>query len=437
MMDPIEYRRFQRVRWTIYLILVLSYMMVYFHRMAPGVLASDLMQAFSTSGAALGSLAAMYYYVYTAMQIPAGVLADNLGPRASVTAGSLVAGAGSILFGLAPEFNTAALGRLLVGLGVSVVFVGLMKANTLWFSERRYGLVSGLTLLLGNLGSILAAGPLALLLLWLSWRNVFIFAGGLSLLLAVITWLWVRNRPEEAGFSALSDTPGKSQPVAREHWLLGLQAVMGNPAVWPGFWVNFGITGTLFAFAGLWGVPLLQDLFALSRSEASLYTTAALAGFAVGCLAMGALSDALRRRKPVILLAGLLSAACWLAMIGLDWRPGWSGLLLYAVLGLSAGGFVVSYGAAKEVVLPHRAGMAIAVVNTGLFLGAALMQPLFGWAMDLAWDGTLIDGVRQYGRESYHNGLWLSFGFTLIALLGGWRLRETGCRNRAVSPHGR
>src|SRR5512134_459375 len=54
--------RFQATRWSIYAVLVVAYMSVYFHRMAPGVVSSELMVAFGTTGAALGSLAAMYYY---------------------------------------------------------------------------------------------------------------------------------------------------------------------------------------------------------------------------------------------------------------------------------------------------------------------------------------------------------------------------------------
>ncbi|NWG87842.1 MAG: MFS transporter [Hydrogenophilaceae bacterium] len=308
MLSPQDYARFQRVRWTVYALLVVSYMLVYFHRMAPGVVAADLMQAFHTTGAQLGSLAAMYYYVYTAMQLPSGILADTLGPRISVTVGAVVAGVGSILFGLAPDLATASAGRFLVGLGVSVVFVGLMRSNTVWFSERRYGLVSGLTLFLGNLGSILAAGPLAALLLWFSWRNVFVAAGLASLLLALLTFLFVRNRPEDAGFPSVRAMAGEAEHALSErHWWHDLKAVLGNRKVWPGFWVNFGVTGSLFAFAGLWGVPLMRDLFGLTRGEASLYTTAALAGFAVGTFFMGWLSDRLHRRRPVILGAGLLS----------------------------------------------------------------------------------------------------------------------------------
>jgi sugar phosphate permease len=426
-------RAFQRTRWTIFTILVVSYMMAFFHRMAPGVVAADLMQAFQTSGAALGSLAAMYYYVYTAMQMPAGILADTLGPRLSAGAGSVVAGFGSILFGLAETFGAASAGRLLVGLGVSVVFVGLMRSNTVWFSERRYGLVSGLTLFLGNLGSILAAGPLAALLGFYSWRSVFVAAGLLSLLLGLLTFWKVRNRPEDAGLPSVRAMEGLAEhAVSERHWWHDLLAVLGNRRVWPGFFINFGITGSLLAFAGLWGVPLMRDAHGLSRGEASLYTTAALLGFAVAAFFFGGFSDRIGRRKPVILGAGLFSCASWLALYALPWGPGWSGLALYAALGLSAGGFVVSYAVAKEWTPPANAGMAIALVNTGLFLGAAIMQPLFGWVMDLTWNGTLRDGVRVYALDDYRNGLLASLGFTVLAVFSTLFLRETHCRNQTV-----
>ncbi len=432
--DPALWRRFQRLRWSTYAILILAYMLVYFHRMAPGVVTSELMATFQTSGAALGSLAAMYYYIYTAMQIPAGVLADTLGARISVTLGCLIAGVGSILFGLAETFAVASSGRFLVGLGVSVVFVGLMRSNTQWFSERNFGFLSGVTLLLGNLGSILAAGPLALLLDITSWRGVFVGIGALSLLNALLTWLFVRSRPEDAGLPSVRELEGLvSHPERHRHWVIDLHGVFVTRAVWPSFFLMFGITGSFFAFAGLWGVPLMRDTFGLDRTAASLYTTAALAGFALGCLAMGSLSDWLGRRKPLLIGTTALSVLAWLALILLPWGPGWSGFLLYAVLGFSGGGFVVGYAAAKEVVAPGVAGMAIALVNTGLFLGAAIMQPAFGWAMDLSWDGTLVDGVRRYARGDYHNGLWLSAGFALLGLIAALFVRETRCRNLTVA----
>ena len=433
-LSPKDRRRFARLRWSGYAVLILAYMTVYFHRMAPGVVAGDLMQAFHASGTALGSLAAMYYYIYTAMQIPAGVLADTLGARIGVSLGCLVAGAGSLLFGLAETIEVASIGRLLVGFGVSVVFVGLMRSNTQWFSEGRYGLISGVTLLLGNLGSILATGPLALLLGITSWRSVFVIMGALSLIIAGLTVWLVRNRPEDVGLPSVRELDGKApHPERHRHWVLDLKGVITTGAVWPSFFVMFGVTGSLFAFAGLWGVPMMRDLYGLDRTGASVYTTLALAGFAVGCLIMGWLSDHLGRRKPVMVGACVLSLLAWLALTLLPWGPGWTGMTLYALLGFSASGFVVGYAAAKEVVPPGVAGMAIALVNTGLFLGAAILQPAFGWVLDLTWEGTLVDGVRRYAWADYRNGLWLSAGFALFALLASLTLRETRCRNLTLT----
>lgn len=431
-----DHAAFQRMRWAIYGVLVLAYMSVYFHRMAPAVVSAELMSTFHTTGAALGSLAAMYYYIYTAMQIPAGVLADTLGTRSAVTVGNLVAGIGSIMFGLAQSFEAASLGRFMVGLGVSVIFVCLMKSNTQWFRDRIYARISGVTLLLGNIGSVLAAGPLAWLLGIFSWRAIFIAIGGLSLLLAVLSLIMVRNRPQDAGFPSLRELEGKSAHAPRaRHWTHDLQQVLRTWRVWPGFWINFGMAGGLFAFAGLWGVPLLRDVYGLSRDEAAQYTTATLLAMAVGTLLVGWISDHLQRRKAVLWVSGVAYVAAWMALLALPWTPGWSGLLLFALLGLSGSGFVLTYPCAKEVCAPALSGMAISLVNTGLFLGAALMQPLFGWVLDLGWAGAVQDGLRLYTADDYQNALWLMLGFAVVALLAVATLTETHGRNLTLDEH--
>ena len=303
-MPSFDRSRFLLARWSIYAILVVTYMLAFFHRMAPAVISADLMAAFQTSGAALGSLAAMYFYIYTGMQIPAGVLADTLGARVTVTAGSLVAGVGSLIFGMAGSFATASLGRALVGLGVSVVFVGLFKSNSVWFSDRNFGMISGLTLLLGNLGAISSAGPLAGVLRSYSWRNVFVVLGVATLVLALLTALLVRNRPEDMGLPSLREMEGKLSHSPRDrHWAGDLKSVLGTWAAWPGLWVGMGMVGSMLAFVGLWAIPFLRDVHGLGRSAGAVYTTTSLAGFAVGSMLAGWLSDRMGRRKPVILAA--------------------------------------------------------------------------------------------------------------------------------------
>ncbi len=432
-MNPYSQSRFLLARWSIYAILVAVYMLAFFHRMAPAVISSDLMKAFSTSGAALGSLAAMYFYIYTAMQIPAGVLADTLGARVTVTAGSLIAGCGSIIFGLAGTFAGASVGRALVGLGVSVVFVGLFKSNSVWFSERNFGMISGLTVLLGNVGAMASAGPLAVVLKSYSWRSVFMALGGITLLLALLTALFVRNRPEDMGFPSMRQMEGKTSHSSSNHsWWDDLKSVVGTRSAWPGLWVGLGMVGSMLAFVGLWAIPFLRDVHGLARSAASAYTTSALAGFAVGSMLGGWFSDRIGRRKPIILGGTLLYATACVGLAYLPWNPGPIGIVQFAVLGLSSGGFIVIFANAKEVVAPALSGMAVGLVNTGLFFGAAVMQPLFGWAMDFSWNGRIENGLRVYAPSDYHTGFLIMLAFSVIAVAGASRIKETNCRNITI-----
>jgi sugar phosphate permease len=426
--------RFVLARWSIFSVLIAAYMLVFFHRMAPAVVSGELMRAFGTTGVALGSLAAMYFYIYTLMQIPAGILADTLGARVTVAVGNLVAGCGSILFGLGETFAVAAMGRALVGLGVSVVFVGLFKSNSVWFSDRHYGRISGLTLLLGNVGAISSAGPLAALLGFYSWRTVFVALGILSLLLAGLTMLLVRNRPEDLGFPSLREMEGKASHERRQNpWWRELLGVLRTRALWPLFWVDLGMVGSMLAFVGLWAIPCLRDTQGLERSAAALYTTLALIGFAGGSMFFGWLSDRLGRRKPVIVAGSSGYLFVSLALAYSPWGAGFSGFLLFFLLGFSAGGFIVTFASAKEVIVPSLAGMAVGLVNTGLFLGAAIVQPLFGWVMDRGWNGALLDGVRIYGLADYRLGLRVMVFCALLAVVGSLLVRETRCRNLTVA----
>lgn len=419
---------YQLAKWSIFAILILTYILVFFHRMAPGVVSEFLMTDFTISATRLGTLSAIYFVVYALMQIPSGVIADTLGTRTSIVSGNLVAGLGSILFGLAPSFEMACFGRFMVGLGVSVVFVSIMKSNSIWFHEKVFGMMSGVTLLLGNLGSIIAAAPLSYLLTLFQWRSIFLGIGCFSLCLALLGFLMVR-RPEDMGFlPPNSGTTGKGLPAGS--WLKNLKNVITTTRVWPGFWVQLGMVGGLYSFMGLWGIPFLRDVYGLTRAHAANHMTVMLMSFALGSFFFGWFSDRIGSRKP-LLVAGVIGyILSWLILIYIPWSPGLSGFLLFGFMGFSGSGFVLTFAAAKEIIHPQLSGMAVSVVNTGCFIGTAAMQPLFGYLADLTWSGTMENEIPVYAWTDYKSGFMAMVVFSLVALAGALCVRETHCRNQ-------
>jgi len=423
---PSVHAHMRRLRWTTFALVIGAYILSFFHRVAPATIAADLQQTFQAGAAALGGVAATYFYIYTIMQVPTGVLVDTLGPRRIVTLGGLIGGAGSILFGLADSLYVLAAGRLLVGLGVSVTFVAALKLNAAWFHDRHFGISTGLTILLGNVGAVLGAAPLAWALDVVSWRTVFVAVGIASLVFAVLTWWRVRNHPGEAGLPSMRELDGHAaHPPHAGHWLEGLRSVVRNRATWPGFWVNLGLAGSYFAFAGLWAVPVLRDVYGMNRETATQHTSLLLIGFALGAFTVGGLSDRVGRRKPVLVGTGLLYLVCWIPfLLHLPLAAPW-GHLLFLAMGIGASSFTLSWACVKEVNRHALSGMATSVANTGAFFGTGILQPLVGRTIDSA--AAVRGGSAAIGAD-YDSGLLILFVFALLGVLAGLRLKETYCR---------
>jgi sugar phosphate permease len=409
-------------RWLALGVVAVAYVLSFFQRFAPAGIAQDLATAFSTSAASLGVLAATYFYIYTVMQIPTGILADTLGPRKILALGGIIGGIGSFMFGFAPTLDWALAGRTLIGLGVSVTFIAMLKLIAVWFEESRFATMVGICMLVGNMGSVLAGAPLSGLAQATGWRGVFIGIGVVSLVLAAACWLIVRDRPDGEGSMA---APRFDRTVV----LAALLAVLGNRATWPAIIVNTGMSGAFFTFAGLWATPYLMQVHSLARPVAATHLSLWFGGFAIGCFFIGTLSDRIGRRKPVLIVASHLYAAIWLLWLSGMTMPLWLSYSLFGLMGILTAGFSLTWACAKEVNPPLLSGMSTSVANMGGFLAGALLQPLVGWIMDLGWQGEMLNGARFYDLATWRHGVLVVALCALMGAIATWWIRETRCRN--------
>lgn len=387
-----------------------GFFLSFFHRVAMGALAPELTETFAISATALGALAGTYFYIYTLMQVPTGIINDTVGPRLALAAGGYVAAAGSVVFGLAETFTMAAVGRTLAGLGVSVAFVSMLKLNANWFAERRFATALGAANVIGMAGALAATAPLAWLITQVSWRAVFVGVGVASFIVATLTLWRVHDAPVE-------------RPAERHgDWRAGLRLVMANRATWAGFFVNFGFSGTYMTFMGLWLVPLLINVHGLSPVAASQHAALVLITFACSAPAVGWLSDRIGVRRPLVAGFGVAYALAWVGWFALPPGVPVATYAMCVATGIVAPAFILSWANAKEVNPRPLAGIATSVVNLGGFLSAGILQPLVGWLVDRgAAQGDLVAGYRW--------GLAALGAFALIGVAGAFALTETRCRN--------
>lgn len=416
-----------RARWGVLLVPALLYFLSYFHRVAPAVVAGDLMAAFAVSAATLGALSAIYPYCFAAMALPGGSLADLLGPRRTLTLGGLSMSVGSILFGMAPGFGVAFAGRLLVGLGASVILIAGLRLAAEWFRTEEFGTVAGAAQSVGSLGAIAGTTPLALLVEQVGWRQGFVTIGALTALLAATCFVTVRDRPAPRDAPAARPKPDE---LGLREIVAGIPSVILNPRSWTVGLISGGIYGGFAAFVGLWGVPYLTQVYELPRVRAANLVGLAALGLLVGAPLLGWLSDRLRRRRlPLIVVSGL-NVVTWIALvapappIAPDFLP-----LICFLIGLGSSVVVLVFAAIREVNDPRCVGVALGFHNLPTFLSFGVMQWVTGLVLDHHWDGALLAGVRIYGADAYRAAFALCLALAAGSFLSACLAPETRGRN--------
>jgi len=398
-------------RWIVFAALAIAYALVSVHRLSTAVLAEQLTAAFDTSGAALGTLHAAFFYIYAAMQLPAGVVADRTGSRLAVTAGTAVMSVGALLFSVADSYLVAFLARTLVGFGGSLLFIAILRFLANWFRPGEFARMSGATIAVAGFGGILATRPLAEVVTALGWRETLLGLGIVGFALAVLAFVLARDSPADAGLREIDGVPIARTP--------SLRAVAGNTrtvlrerATWLVGIVLFAGTGVNITVFGLWGVPYVVQTYGTSVPTASNFTLLGSLGLVVGPPVMGWLSDRLDRRTGLIVV-GMALYAVTFAVLAVTGDPPIAVVgLVFFLSGFLAGAYALGYTVVKERHESGASGVSTGTVNTIGFAGAALLPTLMGAVLDAYRTGQTLNGAQVYSVLGYR----VAFG--LAALTG-------------------
>lgn len=392
------------------------YFVGYFHRVSITVIVEDLMKEFSASATSLGILSSFYFYPYALMQIPAGLLIDKLGSKKTLTMFCLVTSIGTLIFSLSPSLPYATLGRLIIGLGVSVAFLGTAKLIASWFNARSFASLIGIVVAMGNVGAFLASAPLALIVIALGWRLSFISIAFATFALTALIWLVVKDNPiGHQNTSNELDSNSSYEDRKHSNVFSGVFQSIKTKDFWLVAFPPLFFFGSFISLQGLWGVQFVMQMYTLNKVEASIVVMMMSIGFSIGALFWGIVSDRLAvSRKKVYLFGLILYVSAWLCLTLFRYIQLYSFLhILFFVLGFFFGVIPISVAMIKSLFPLKIMGSATGAANALPFVGGALYQLLIGYILDVFGLERIEEGVRVYSSASYELGFIVCL-FSLI-----------------------
>lgn len=399
--------------WFLFSLTALFYCYEYLLRIAPSVMSQELMQYYSLTATGFGTFFAVYYYIYTPMQIPVGLLFDRYGARLLLTLACFVCALGAFIFAFSHFLWIAQVGRLLIGFGSAFAFVGVLKVASEWLPPERFGMIAGLTTSLGMVGAMFGNNVMALLVKEAGWQWTMYLSAIFGFLLTGVIWAYIRDvRPGhiEEAYSAAD--------LSFKTLLINICALLKKPQMWIIAFIGGILYSSLSVFAELWGIPYFQQAKGFSHQAAAGLTSMVFVGWAIGGPIIGFISDYLNNRRLPLIIGSFLGAATIVAIIYVDGIPLAIVGVLLILFGVFSSAENIVFVIAKESTAPLLAGSAIAVTNMFVMLAGAILQPLVGYILDLTWDGTIIQGVHHYSNQSFQQALLiLPVTFILSGLL--------------------
>ncbi|MCW8469217.1 MFS transporter [Fluoribacter gormanii] len=369
-------------RTIIWLVSVFFLLFQFFLQLSSGIIIGAIMHEHQLSAFTAGLLSSAFYYVYTTMQIPVGLLFDRYNTRTLLSLNALLCALGCLLFSTGYNLFVLFLGRLIIGGGSAFAFVGMTRVLRQHYPLRLYAFMIGLTETLGFTITVLCMIGMGSQINRISWHYFLAGSGVIGLLIAFLCMNFIpSNKPVITDYHQY-----------KKHLLLMLK----NKLVWiNGLFVGLEFS-VITVFAAMWAVPFLQLKLNCSLETASILTSMTLLGAGLSCPIYGWLSIHLPRRKPLIHISCLSTAILFILVLFIPSHYILlTGVLLFAI-GLCCGAYMLAFTIANELAPPESLSACTGFTNTLAMASAPLLQPLVGYLLDYSKGDTNLHTLYDY-----------------------------------------
>ncbi|MGV9767391.1 MFS transporter [Micromonospora tulbaghiae] len=362
----------------VYAVALTAYLTAVFHRSSLGVTGVDAADRFHINAAALATFSVAQLAVYAVMQVPVGVLLDRYGSRRLLLAGGALMVAGQLMFAVAGDVPLAVAARVLVGLGDAMTFISVLRIVAFWFPGRRNPLLVQLTGTVGQLGAVLGAVPLVLLLHRAGWTPAFLTAAALGATVVLLVLVAVRDTPHAEHATALAPDLATVRRRLAEAW--------AQPGTRLGLWTHFVTQFSGSVFALLWGYPFLVQGQGFSPTAAAgLLTVMTMVTLVCGPVLAHLCARYPFHRSVLVFAITAATAGMWAVVLAWPGRAPHALLVaLVVVLAVNGPGSMIGFDYARSFNPVHRIGSATGIVNVGGFAASIVLILAVGLVLDLA-----------------------------------------------------
>ncbi|WP_422747096.1 MFS transporter [Mycobacterium sp. WMMD1722] len=363
---------------------------------------SEISEGLSLSYSQAGSISSVTGLVAGVMIVIGGVIASRLGPKRVILAGLAAGVVGQLVFAAAESIELLMVGRVFAGLSVGFLWVATYTMAADWFrNDRQTGRALGVMMSGDGVGALLSLFAFAAVLTAFGWRLGLVVQAVFLVVVLILVAVVSRNAPSAGKDSAqpndafestlkASTTDGTVRAIANRNVL---SAVI--------FWI--GGVG-LFSVVASWMPAILVEDAGMSESLAGFLTSLfSIAGMAAA-FGVPLIAERLGNKKPVILGAGVLSAAAIAALTAFLATDNyvWVAICI-PVMGLGIyGGEPLTLAEAVESVSAKHAGIV-----TGVILGVPWIVSGFAYPYVL--------GVVKDATGSFVNG-FIALTIATVAL---------------------